>query len=47
MDIQEMLRASELRTDILTIVNYLTTDDSYSKEEATAELLELLDKHNL
>ncbi|WP_207981221.1 hypothetical protein [Metabacillus bambusae] len=46
-NIDELLRQSELRTDILRIANDLNSDADYSKEEAAQELLNLLYKHNL
>ncbi|MRX54799.1 hypothetical protein GJU41_12520 [Bacillus idriensis] len=47
MNISELLRQSELRTNILTIANDLLSDENYSKEEAASQLLEMLEKHNL
>lgn len=46
-NIYELLRQSELKTDILRIAFNLQNDEDYSKEEASQELLNLLYKHNL
>lgn len=46
-DIEEMLRKSELRTDIWKIACDLVNDPSYSKEDAVKALVEYLAYHNL
>lgn len=46
-NIDELLRQSELRTDILTIANYLDSDVNYTKEDAVQDLLKFLEKHTL
>jgi len=45
MNIDEMLYASEIRTDILTIANALQNDSNYTKEDAIQDLLKFLEKH--
>ena len=44
-DIQEMLHKSEMKTDLLSIAYNLLADEKYSKQEASKELVEFLDKH--
>ncbi|MGQ4668603.1 hypothetical protein ACUIJN_22755 [Metabacillus halosaccharovorans] len=46
-DIKEMLRVSEIRTDILTIAFWLIDDPKYSKEDAAEALVKFLEKHEL
>jgi len=45
IEIQEMLHKAEIKTDILSIAYNLLTDEKYSKQEASKELVEFLDKH--
>ena len=44
-DIQEMLYKAEIKADLLSIAYNLLTDEKYSKQEASKELVEFLDKH--
>lgn len=46
-DIHELLRQSELRTGILTIIHRLVDEPDYSKADAVQDLLEFIEKHNL
>jgi len=46
-NITELLFRSELKTELLTIAEYLATDSHYKKKHAIKAILKIIDKHQL
>jgi hypothetical protein len=43
----ELLFRSELKTELLTIAEYLAADPNYKKKHAVKAILKIIDKHQL